>query len=147
MTYRKLTSVLIVVAMALVSLAPSASARKPLRSGTIVGGYVILTGPPHCEVTVDCAAWLAADCSPRLVGREPGVFSSIVDVRRFARTKRTLHLSSAWLSGHIEIWSRNCRRIGALQPGNQRRLRLKMPAGARWMSITAGTPALHWELW
>lgn len=137
--------VAVVALAATVPMARSARADEPLRSGTIIGGYVIFTAPPACWVTLDCAAWLASNCDPRLASRDPGVFSSIVDVGEFAGTERTLWLSSAWLAGGVEFWSEDCRRLSGFVP-REPRLQMSVPAAAGWMTITTGDVALRWEL-
>lgn len=157
----------LVAAVMVTALAPVPSAAAhgdgPLRSGTIVGGGYLIPmalAPgwvPPCSLTVDCAAWVATDCDPRLTGRDPGVFSSIVDIGEFAGTKRALWRSSSpireWSSyGEVELWSEDCDYLGPAS-GTHRTafghnpVRFRVPSGAHWMSVTSGAPNLHWELW
>lgn len=158
---RFICGLVIVALAATVSVASPAQATEPLRSGTIVGGAYLVPmalAPgwvPPCSLTVDCAAWVAADCDPRLAGRDPGVSTAIVDIGKFAGTKRSLWRSAiGWASyGRVELWTENCLYLGP-RPYSDRwevvvhnPVRFRVPAEARWMTVTAAAPALSWELW
>jgi hypothetical protein len=88
----------------------------PLRAGTIVDGENI-TGPiGGCGTMPDCAAWLASGCRAELAGRNPAMYSSIVDVadladgktRRYfeARHGNPVGLKAGGLM--LEFWSADC---------------------------------------
>lgn len=137
---------LVLVALLATMPLPFARADGPLRSGRIVGGQFLLLGPSSCLTTMDCAPWLVT-CDPILTGRDPGLFSSIVDISEFARTERWLWLSSAWLAGNVEFWDEDCEGVGAFKPERYGH-GFTVPARTVWMTIAAGAaPALSWELW
>lgn len=99
---------------------PSPAATRPVLSGRIVSGVWSPGGAgvvsPYCSTAPDCAAWLASGCSPALAGRDPAWATSIADVRRFAdgSTRRVFSARSSFSWGvlQIELWDRECRRVG-----------------------------------
>jgi hypothetical protein len=141
----------------------SRSEAEPLRRGTILGGWfpfaVFLApgGTPECEWNAECIAWLAARCNAALAGRDPGVHSSIVDVRDLAgsRKKRTLSVypkapGIVWGGLGVEFWSRDCREIEPdtwIPVGFTSTARFKIPRAAVWMTVaTVDDTSLSWAL-
>ena len=116
---RTLTILLVVVASVGpgIGVAQSASdaASAPLRSGTIIGGPDTMGSAP-CGVAPDCAAWLQSGCSPALAGRDPALFTSIVDVADLAdgTTPRLFEFSKTvlWSGVLLQFWDGSCRQVG-----------------------------------
>lgn len=154
---------------------PSAAGPKPLRSGTILtgGGWPWLNPALQrsgCEYSPDCLAWLASDCNPALVGHEPMVTASVVDVGALAngRTLRTLAMTAPkippwglWPGAALQFWRESCTEIGnsKLQTGGSelscdwsegpgRCKPFRIPSGTKWMTVTgqATTARLSWTL-
>ena len=139
------------------------SQAEPLRRGRIIGGWfpfaVFLApgGTPECEWNADCIAWLASGCHAALAGRDPGVHSSIVDVKDLAgsRKSRTLSVDPkapgiVWGGLGVEFWSRDCREIQPdpwIPAGFTSSVRFRIPRGATWMTVaTVDDTSLSWEL-
>ena len=162
MTRPRIVLIGVLVAVAL-ALAPTAHAKTtPLRKGSIVvgvGSSQRAIGWPgeavdgECQMVPDCVAWLESGCDPALVGREPAVTASIVDVADLAdgRTPRSITLSGTglhWGEVLVQFWRStpgnmypwfDCREIAEASylTGYPRNSAPRaIPLGARWMTIT-----------
>lgn len=157
-----------VVACAFLALAlAQAASAAPVRSGTIIGGYIpfafVAPGPgPDCRATPDCWAWAATGCRSQLTGIEPGLFSSIVDVSDLAGaeidrdfTIEAVGTDLLVFGGvSVEFWSGTCQQLakhGGEHPiccdGITRGARFRVPAGSRWMTVASvDSTSMRWYL-
>jgi hypothetical protein len=141
--------VLLVVVLLVPGAGLGAKASVPVRSGTIVGPNptMVFLGPPSCQGTPNCTAWLASGCDPRLAGQDPGLHASIVDVSELAGSRRRLEGADGWLSGVTQFWSSTCGQLTFVQWGPQPGV-VVIPVNAHWMTIAAGAmPLYQWKLW
>ena len=130
---------------------------EPVRSGSILTGtgWVFDNALGGCQVSPECAAWLQNDCSPTLVGIDPGVTASIADVAGLAdgRTERIFEFGSGdprgpvWGGAQVQFWDYNCTEIRAMRwrstdcDGDATgrdcvKKRFRIPVSARWMTVT-----------
>lgn len=135
--------------------------RKPLRRGSIVGGY-FTTGGTDCGFAPDCRAWLATGCNPsaRVVG-EPALVTSIVDVqdlagqsqrRAFTTVLRKPGFGPGWVV--LEFWDGRCTHSPIPFSGGTQivvdcsdTVDFTVPADARWMTVASGDCTyLDWSL-
>lgn len=150
------------------SLGPTSGARDaPLRSGRIIGGYMVM-GPNgiHCASAPDCALWLHSGCDPALAGRSPASQTSIVKVGAFSGTPRrfrfvnvpggpmpaNLATGFVWAAVHLEFFDASCRHVGpnvVLDDFHDktRGVRFTVPPGARFMTVPILDGVnVRWEL-
>jgi hypothetical protein len=173
---------LIVGSAAIWTAEPSVAGPKPVRSGTIEGGagLEMAGGQPWenaalersgCEYAVDCQTWLSSGCTPALVGLDPVLTTSIVDVGDLAdgRTPRVLHTAAPkvppwglWPGAVIQLWRQNCTEIHDAKwhtIGSDSRCEwdpypsvrckaFRIPTAAKWMTLSgyATTVRLSWTL-
>ena len=168
---------LLIVGSALSGAEASAAGPKPLRTGTIEGGTgVVFAGEQPagerwgCAYAVDCQAWLQSGCNPALAGHDPVLTASIVDVRALADGRA--HRSFQWSApakvhpgAVIQFWRRNCTELSKadrhtleLDEGCESRQMppdgvtrcgpLRIPRGARWMTVSGYWTTVHltWTL-
>lgn len=150
------------------SIGPASDAHAPpLRSGRIIGGYMLM-GPRgvHCASAPDCAAWLQSGCDPALAGRSPSSQTSIVKVGTFAGTGRHFrfvntpagtmpdHLATGfvWADVHLEFFDASCRHTGptiTLDTWDEKvqGVRFTVPPRTRFMTVPILDGAnVRWEL-
>lgn len=128
-----------------------ATARERTLSGTIVSG---VSGLYHekligCEMAADCRTWLASECDPALTGRDPAVSASIEDVSGLAGPGWMLeHADGAAAWAEVQFWRSDCTEIPWARWGSGRcaRCSLRIPAAARWMTVT-GYTYNPWAVW
>jgi hypothetical protein len=105
-------------------------------------------------------AWVTRGCPPELVGRDPGLQSSIVDVDELAdgRTEWWFVWSGIIRSGGVavQLWDAGCREI---VEGYWRSIDLRtrdhsfetfftIPTRAKWMTVvTVDTASISWRLY
>jgi hypothetical protein len=173
-------TILLALILAPVEIA-AAHERNALRSGTIQGGtgLEMAGGQPWehpaaersgCEHAVDCLSWLRSGCNPALVGHDPALTASIVDVGDLAdgRTRRHVHMTAPtippwglWPGAVIQFWRPDCTEIQHAKrhtigssakcewQGEAARCKaFRIPTGARWMTVSgyATTARLSWSL-
>jgi hypothetical protein len=144
-------------ALAVATPMPSQAAGTTLRSGTIVTGWQPMA--PHrgiqgmvadfdgCRNSLECRAWLKSGCNQALVGRNPAVMTSIVDVSGIndGRTYRAFDTYSRagirWGLTIVQFYSPRCREMRSRQvwrrgwwAGAQW---FEIPASARWMTVSS----------
>jgi hypothetical protein len=162
---RFLTTAALLVSLVLGG-ANAANASEPLRTGTIVGGYfpfaAVAPGPgPDCSSNVDCLPWLVAGCPKAMVGINPSLHSSIVDVGSLADANqpRTFVVRPVGQNDvdlifggvSVQFWSRTCHQLGKIgdyMTGITGRAEFAIPAGAAWMTVASvDSGPLRWRLW
>lgn len=129
---------------------------EPVRSGSILTGtgWVLEGVMGGCQTSPECAAWLEYGCEGALVGRNPGLTSSIVDVGELASgPPRVFRFGSGepwapvWGGVHLQFWTSDCQEIpearwrstdcdGKATGRNCSSLRFRMPLTAKWMTVT-----------
>ncbi len=127
---------------------------EPLRSGTIVGGLITTGGSHECGLLPDCLVWLAAECDPALAGHDPAWLTSIVDVADLAVDQRTrvFEYESYFATAYLQFWTDGCTeidgsRVDSSAPRFWTRKELKIPASARWMTVSGNSGLkLEWTL-
>ncbi len=166
----KRLSVVVAVVMMFGSVGHAAAAagpegaRDPVRSGSIIGGFLVMAGEtgPDCFETPDCRVWLESDCDPRHPRlSDPALYTSIVDVANLpgSRRQRTFRMKLScgygvgWGGISVQFWNAAC---SELHPSATRasqltatvgRTRFKIPARAAWMTLASwDTMRLDWTL-
>jgi hypothetical protein len=124
-----------------------------LRSGKILGGYIVLSGQNHlgpgCALTPDCRVWLESKCDPALAGLDPALYTSIVNVQSLAGStvlrKVTLHRDSTSVVPNyggltVQFWSSACRPTSSslIQVVHGKPApRFRVPRGTKWMTVAS----------
>ncbi|HUQ40208.1 MAG TPA: hypothetical protein VM030_08630 [Acidimicrobiales bacterium] len=173
---RRMLVVAVVMTAVVAALGPlpsPAQAKEPLRSGQILTGSEPstqswwTTRDMGCQAAADCAAWITSGCDPALVGVNPGVQSSIVDVAELAdgKTPRVFD-SNAFGATVVQFWDGDwngsvdlCWEIANTKSSSWHcwqeatpclwtRWILRVPATAKWMTVTSGQEnvSLSWTL-
>ena len=175
---KRIVVVLVSIGLLALSLATAEAGPEPLRTGTIESGTGVnfagdepLGERLGCEYAVDCRAWLQSGCNPALAGHDPALTASIVEVSALAdgRTHRALGWSAP-AKVHpgvmIQFWRQDCTDFPDAEwhsvesrsttcesrpgwPDGRNRCRpLRIPHGARWMTVSAywTTSHLTWTL-
>jgi hypothetical protein len=155
-------AVAVVVLVGGVLATPSEAGR--VRSGTIIGGWypfaVVLApgGPASCDWNVECIAWLESGCNEALVGRDPSLHASIVDVHRLAHSPSRLRLFRVraeaprilWGGVAVEFWNRWCSEVKpypSIPEVSGGQTFFSIPRGAVWMTVSSvDTTTFTWEL-
>jgi hypothetical protein len=167
--------ILVVLAAALLAAVPffPVRAATPQRSGTILSGTgwspanVWVRGMEGCLGAPTCSAWMQSGCSTALAGTNPAVHAAIVDVAALAdnRTERVLTVEGGvginWGYYIVQFWTKaegslDCGEILASRLDSwacggtysRRRCAFRVPAGARWMTITSSpdNTNIRWKL-
>ena len=145
----------VIIGLTILMTSVPAIAEEPVRSGTIIGGYNLATvnPSPRCSTTPDCEQWLDNRCDPELAGRDPALFTSNVDVRRLAGTKRRIEVFDVvppyggGLGSSYEFWTARCTSAGALGEVPRSGKRLIVPRAAKWMTVTSSGLAYKWLMY
>jgi hypothetical protein len=161
---RRTLPLLVVIAAAALSLAPSAQARRtPRHAGTITGGVFTTSPAWDCGWEPDCIAWRQSGCSPSLAGREPALLTAIENVADMAdgATTRTFSAVTGQPAGvdfggvMVQFWTRDCMEVRYARwqsfydtrYSGSRTVDFTVPARARWMTVTANDNAnIAWSL-
>ncbi|MDQ3962940.1 MAG: hypothetical protein M3277_03380 [Actinomycetota bacterium] len=131
---------------------------EPMRSGSILSGtgWFLDYQRGGCQVSPECAAWLQYDCTDALIGHDPGLTASIVDVDELADgppIERIFRFGSGeaglvWGGVHLQFWSSDCVEIpqariirsvacdGYASGRDCWSIRFRMPPTAKWMTVT-----------
>ncbi len=149
-TRRRQAAIVVAAVLAVSLIGASAAEAAPLRSGKILGGYIKVSSwtglGGGCAVTPDCRVWLERQCDPSLTGKDPALYTSIVNVRNLAGSTvlRQVTLQSGSFPDHggvtVQFWNSTCRPTSSsliqVVHGNPAP-RFRIPRGTTWMTVAS----------
>jgi hypothetical protein len=141
---------------------------EPVRSGSILTGtgWLLDSALGGCQMSPECAAWRQSGCEQALVGQDPALSASIVDVGELAEgppVERIFRFGDdsvlVWGGVQLQFWSSDCTELprtrwrstdchGDATGVDCSELRFRMATDAKWMTVTGYQDNVHlsWTL-